>query len=66
MGVKKSCTKFRLVTIKRGAGKGSRALRCETFRKGLKHPVVPSQGLKDGGRSQNYIRPHARLRARSK
>jgi len=47
-GVHRSCAEFK-------KAKGG-VLRCRTFKKGLKHPVMPGAGLKGGGRSQNYIR----------
>lgn len=51
-GLKRSCARFKVA-------KGG-VLRCETFKKGLKKPVCPGQGLKGGGRSQNYIRGGAK------
>lgn len=47
-GLKRGCVKF---TRAKGG-----VLRCSKFKKGNHQPVCPSQGLKDGGRSQNYIR----------
>lgn len=48
-GVERSCAKFKVA-------KGGK-LRCEKFEEGRSQPVCPGQGLKGGGRSQNYIRP---------
>jgi hypothetical protein len=59
MGQKKSCVKFQIVPIS-GNPPG---LRCVKFKKGLASPVVPSQGLVEGGRSQYYIRRGKSVRA---
>lgn len=42
------------------------ALRCAEFEQGKKHPTCPGQGLKGGGRSQNYIRGSKRCKSRGK
>ena len=58
-GKHRSCVKF-------GRAKGG-GLRCKKFKEGLAHPVCPGEGLKGGGRSQNYIRkgkPGCRVRGR--
>jgi len=47
-GVERSCVKWK-------KGKGGVA-RCASFEEGRKFPTCPGQGLKGGGRSQNYIR----------
>lgn len=56
MGRKRSCVKFKKVLARSAAGRKA-AFRCIEFKKGLKHPHCTPGKLKDGGRSQNYIRP---------
>ncbi len=41
--------------IKFGRAKGG-VLRCKKFKAGSRKPVCPGEGLKGGGRSQDYIR----------
>lgn len=47
-GATRSCVKWQ-------KAKGG-AARCAEFEAGKKYPTCPGQGLKGGGRSQNYIR----------
>lgn len=54
-GAIRSCEKFQ---NKKGK------LRCASFKKGLKYPTCPGEGLKGGGRSQKYIRPGKRCKSR--
>ncbi len=57
-GFKRGCIKF---TRAKGG-----VLRCSKFKKGSHKPVCPSQGLKGGGRSQDYIRGGKKCSKRTK
>jgi hypothetical protein len=50
------------VDVRPGKSGVSKAFRCATFKEGQKKPTCPGDGLRGGGRSQNYIRGDKRCR----